>query len=81
VSTINNKRGEKKTRNEELIIQSHFLGQFAPPPPKKTILMLSNGDSLGKKFEKPSKWVPTKERGKIKIWAYLYNMIIQHLHT
>jgi hypothetical protein len=28
--------------------------------------MLRNGDSLGKKIEKPSKWVPTKERGKIK---------------
>jgi hypothetical protein len=28
--------------------------------------MLRNGDSLGKKFEKPSKWVPMKERGKIK---------------
>jgi hypothetical protein len=55
---------EKKTRNEKLIIQSHFLGQFVTP--KKTILMLCNGDSLGKKFEKPSKWVPTKERGKIK---------------
>jgi hypothetical protein len=28
--------------------------------------MLCNGDSLGKFFEKPSKWVPTRERGKIK---------------